>query len=314
MALSTAPAMDGAGLPAAAGAPARCPARSTSSTARGRPPVFRSLSEQRDAACRKVGSLRTRNRASRTSALYCLATAPSVSSSPSGRSMRTPTLRASALREFTTWSPNPGQTTTGVASIMASVKLFCPPCVRNTSTPALSMRCWSTKGRHTALGGTDRSPKAPGCGPKDTTSSTPSSAEAAPKASKAPPHAARQSCWPVKLLPPDRPSHPFSEWSDVTTVPMLAKATTRPDARACWTAKSPGQEAELHLPLPFALAPSINNGPTHSKRMPSRAYALANSSGNGSCKSAHVVTSVTSASKVSIFPAGCGRPWQRSNP
>mmetsp|Transcript_33731 Transcript_33731/g.101580 ORF Transcript_33731/g.101580 Transcript_33731/m.101580 type:complete len:258 (+) Transcript_33731:70-843(+) len=214
MALSYAPALatnfSGAWNPCSlttfvsAGAMARCSvagvaaaAARTSSTARGPPPAARSCAAHRAADAPKAGSHKTPRRERQTSARYSAADAASSPSSGSGLSTFSPTPRSTAFWLFTTWSPKPGQTSTGVPCARDSMKLFCPPCVRKRSTPSLSRSTCGRFGTHTALGGGARSPSASCCGPRATRMSAPSSADSAPKASKAPPQAARQSSRPV---------------------------------------------------------------------------------------------------------------------
>mmetsp|Transcript_33954 Transcript_33954/g.85831 ORF Transcript_33954/g.85831 Transcript_33954/m.85831 type:complete len:277 (+) Transcript_33954:249-1079(+) len=267
---------------------ASAPAATITSTARGTPPACRSCSAQPAAASRKAVSATTRRKAAATSLRYCALAGASPHTSGSGRGTCKPTPRASALRALTGWSPNPGHTTTGAPFAKPSVKLFCPPCVRKAATPARRMSTCGSTGRQSALAGGSNSPKASGCGPRETTRSGPSSAVSAPKASKAPPHAEWQSSRPVKpccspSAPVTRPSHPISGWSPVMTVPMLTNTTERPISRAartcCRTSSLSVSWSRTDLPSAGAtsnlwpaarLAPCLsNNGPTASNVTPS---------------------------------------------
>mmetsp|Transcript_6008 Transcript_6008/g.19254 ORF Transcript_6008/g.19254 Transcript_6008/m.19254 type:complete len:203 (-) Transcript_6008:671-1279(-) len=179
----------------------------------------------------------------------------------------------------------------------------------------------------TALGGGASSPSGSGCGPRATTSSGPSSALSAPKASKAPPQADRQSSAPVSphgrpSTPSRRAPQPKSGLSPVMTVPMLTSTTVRPDPRASFTratgsgcpsadCRSPRSRSSAWYRCPAALrAPcASSSGPTASNLTPASRYSRASSGGMGSCMSSHVVTRTRLLSRSACsLPAGCMGP------
>mmetsp|Transcript_73839 Transcript_73839/g.225834 ORF Transcript_73839/g.225834 Transcript_73839/m.225834 type:complete len:260 (+) Transcript_73839:341-1120(+) len=180
------------------------------------------------------------------------------------------------------------------------MKLFWPPCDKNTSTPAARMSACGTDTRHSALGGTSKSARDSGCGPDDKTINGPSSGPAAPKASKAPRQTARQSCPFVSprgapVDPPD--TGVVSQVSRAgIMVPMLTRTTPRPALRATRTRSSASDALRA--------APWRANGPTYTNFTPSSEYLWASSGPIGSWRLSIVVTKLVALLAKGMWPIG----------